>query len=75
MQPRLLEILNTVRANKGRAPLADATADASLREDFGFDSMDLAEMTVRIEEAFDVDVFADGLVATVGELEAKLPGA
>ena len=43
-----------------------------LREDIGFDSLDLAELTVRIEEAFEVDVFADGLVSTIGEIEAKL---
>ena len=69
---QLLHVLNQVRANKQRPPLEVLTPDLRLREDIGFDSLDLAELTVRIEEAFDVDVFADGIVRTVGEIEAKL---
>ena len=69
---QLLHVLNLVRANKQRPPLEVLTPDLRLREDIGFDSLDLAELTVRIEEAFDVDVFADGIVRTVGEIEAKL---
>jgi acyl carrier protein len=50
---------------------------SSLRwgEDLGFESLDLAELTVRIEEKFGVDVFADGLVTTVGEVMQKLEKA
>ena len=43
-----------------------------LREDIGFDSMDLAELTVRIEERFGVDVFAEGVVRTWGEVEQRV---
>lgn len=43
-----------------------------LREDLGMDSFNLAELTVHIEEKFDIDVFEDGLVNTVGEIFAKL---
>lgn len=43
-----------------------------LREDLGMDSFNLAELTVHIEEKFDIDVFEDGLVSTVGEIFAKL---
>lgn len=73
MNTRLLEILNVVRANKGRPALASLASETRLREDCQLDSLDLAELTVRIEEAFGVDVFADGVVRTVGEIEAKLP--
>lgn len=73
MNSPLIEIVNLVRANKGRAPLADIRSEYRLREDCQFDSLDLAELTVRIEEAFGVDVFADGIVRTVGEIQAKLP--
>ena len=69
---RLLNIVNQVLANKQRSTLTGLRAEMRLREDIGFDSLDLAELTVRIEEAFDVDVFADGLVRTIGEIEAKL---
>lgn len=73
MSPSLLDILNLVRANKGRSPLAALSPEMRLREDCQLDSLDLAELTVRIEEASGVDVFADGVVRTVGEIQAKLP--
>lgn len=65
-------IINEVRLNKGLHALQAITASDRLREDIGFESLDLAELTVRIEEKFGVDVFADGLVSTVGEVEAKI---
>ena len=68
----LLKILNTVRENKGLSALGELRPEMRMREDVGFESLDLAELTVRIEEKFDVDVFADGLVFTVGEIEEKL---
>ena len=73
MNTRLFEILNLVRTNKGRPALTSFASEMKLREDCQLDSLDLAELTVRIEEAFGVDVFADGVVRTVGEIEAKLP--
>lgn len=73
MTPSLLDILNLVRANKGRPALPEIRPEHRLREDCQLDSLDLAELTVRIEEASGVDVFADGVVRTVGEIQAKLP--
>ena len=46
----------------------------SLRKDLGFDSFDLAELTVLVEDEFGIDIFADGLVDTIQEVEAKLHG-
>jgi acyl carrier protein len=72
ISPTLSAIINEVRGNKGQPPLADLRSEMRLREDIGFSSLDLAELTVRIEEACGVDVFADGLVTTVGEIAEKL---
>ena len=69
----LLETINQVRANKGRSPLSRLSPQLRLREDCELDSLDLAELTVRIEDASGVDVFAEGIVRTVGEIQAKLP--
>jgi len=69
----LLEIINQVRANKVRKPLSQLSPQLRLREDCELDSLDLAELTVRIEDASGVDVFAEGIVRTVGEIQAKLP--
>lgn len=71
-RPQLLLIVNQVLGNKQRPSLSSLRAEDRLREDLGLDSLDLAELTVRIEDAFSVDVFADGLVRTIGEIEAKL---
>ncbi|MBW7896415.1 MAG: acyl carrier protein [Opitutaceae bacterium] len=54
----LLHIVNTVRTNKGLPALAALQPEMRLREDLGFDSLDLAELTARIDERFHVDVFA-----------------
>lgn len=43
-----------------------------LREDIGFDSFDLAQLTVMIEDEFDIDVFEDGIIETVGEIINKI---
>lgn len=72
MTKSLADVINEVRVNKRLPPLQNLTAASRLREDVGFESLDLAELTVRIEEAFGVDVFADGLVSTVGEIEEKI---
>ena len=46
--------------------------ESSLRDDLGLTSFDLAELTVHIEDEFDIDIFEDGLVSTVGEIYTKL---
>lgn len=43
-----------------------------LREDIGMDSFDLAQLTVMIEDEYDVDVFEDGIVSNVGEIIQKI---
>jgi len=75
MQKDLLSIINEVRANKQQPPLAALSPALRLHDDIGFVSLDLAELTVRIEEKFGVDVFVDGLVHTVGEIEEKISKA
>lgn len=69
---KLLVTVNTVRDNKGLPPLADLTPQNDLRTDLGFDSLDLAELTVRIEKEHGIDIFADGFVLTVADILAKL---
>ena len=43
-----------------------------LRNDLDLTSFDLAELTVKIEDEFDIDIFEDGLVNTIGEIYEKL---
>lgn len=72
MKQELLRIINTIRENKAQEPLEELEENASLRADIGFDSLDLAELTVRVEAEFGVDVFDDGPVETVAETLAKI---
>lgn len=75
MASSLLAVINEVLANKGHPPVEALVSSLRWREDIGFDSLDLAELTVRIEERFGVDVFADGLVTTVDEVVQKIEKA
>jgi acyl carrier protein len=69
---KLLIIINTVLKNRGKALITTISENSNLRNDIGFDSLDLAELTVRIEAEFDVDVFEDGIVNTIGEILKKI---
>lgn len=68
----LLSIINVVSLNRGRSRIESISESTHLRNDLGFDSLDLAELTVRIEVEYDVDIFEDGVVVTVGDILKKL---
>lgn len=72
MEKKVLEIINEIRAAKSLAPFDTISEETKLREDLNFTSFDLAELTVKIEDEYDIDIFEDGLVSTVGEIFAKL---
>lgn len=72
MKQKIFDIINNIRAAKEMAPIAELHAEDNLRDDLGLTSFDLAELTVNIEDEFDVDIFEDGLVNTIGEIYAKL---
>ena len=73
MNEKLLKIINSIKKNKQDKPVETLTEEVRLREDLNLDSFDLAELTVKIEDEFDIDIFEDGLVLTVGEILNKLP--
>lgn len=72
MKKKVLEIINEIRVSKSLEPVAELNEENRLREDLGLTSFDLAELTVKIEDEFDIDIFEDGLVNTVGEIFAKI---
>ena len=72
MEEKILSIINEIRAAKEMAPVGTISLDTKLREELELTSFDLAELTVKIEDEFDIDIFEDGLVSTVGEILAKL---
>lgn len=72
MEEKLISIFNIVREGSGLDALPAINDQMDLRNDIGFDSFNLAELTVHVEEEFGVDIFEDGIVNTVGEIKAKL---
>ena len=72
MKEKILSIINEIRESKEQDILKTLSENTRLREDLQFTSFDLAEITVKIEDEFDIDIFEDGLVNTVGEILAKL---
>jgi len=46
--------------------------ESSLRQDLGLDSLALAELAVRIETRFGLDVFEDSIPETVSEIINRL---
>ena len=68
----LLSVINTIRDNKRQPLKNELQPGLRLREDLDFESLDLAELTARIDDKFGIDVFADGLVYTIGEIVEKI---
>ena len=48
------------------------TLDSHLKNDIGLDSLNLALLTVKIEDEFNIDIFEDGLVFTVSDILDRL---
>lgn len=72
LENKLKEFINIILEKKEEKPIESIDRDLSLREDLGFDSLDLAELTVRIEDEYNVDIFEDGIVDKVGDIIDKI---
>jgi acyl carrier protein len=74
MKRSLLQIINEVLSGNGLDEISNINDDANLRDDIGFDSLMLAELTVEIESEYGVDIFSDGLITKVSEITEKING-
>ena len=72
MEAKVIEIILLVLNNNQMNISKKINRSMSLTDDLGFDSLMLAELTVHIEEKFDVDIFETGIVNTVEEILKKL---
>ncbi len=68
----LLANLNIVLESSQRSVLQTLRPEYRLQQDLGLDSLELAELSVRLEAETGVDVFRDGLVSTVGDVIQRL---
>jgi acyl carrier protein len=67
---KVIEIINEICQEKGYNKI-DISKDVNgflLREDLGFDSFGLALLTVEIENEFEIDIFENGIIESVGEI-------
>ena len=69
---KLLDIINIILKNRGKSTMKKISDDTDLRTDLGFDSLDLAELTARIEAEYDVDIFEDGIVFKISDILEKI---
>ena len=72
MDDKLLTLINEIREDKGEDPVTVIDDDVSLRRDLGFDSMDLAVLTARLDELYSIDIFEKGLVDSIREVRQRL---
>ena len=72
MKEVIVKAINEVLEGKGADTISEVADATDLRADLGLDSFDLAELTVRIEEATGKDIFENGVVNTVGEISTIL---
>ncbi len=69
---KVFDIINIILKKRGKPTMKQISADTDLRTDLGFDSLDLAEFTARIEAEFDVDIFEDGIVFKISDILEKI---
>ena len=70
----LLNVINNILDDNDISQVTNIFDSMNLKDDLGFDSFMLAELTVEIEEETGVDIFADGVVNTIGDIRKKLNG-
>jgi acyl carrier protein len=70
---KLLKIINELVSSKHpNLIIPNFNDNYDLRKDLGLDSFDLAELTVNIEDEFNIDVFENGIIGTTNEIIEKL---
>lgn len=71
---KVIQIIELVCEEKSPpvAVLEEIKGPTHLRNDLGLDSLELAELTVRLEDEFHIDVFEEGVIETVDEIYQRL---
>lgn len=72
MEEKIIKCINNILENKDFKEKIIISNDTNLRDDLGFDSFDLAELTVLLEEETGIDIFEKGVIYTFEEIKQKL---
>jgi acyl carrier protein len=74
MKKNLFEIITQLQLENG-IPVSDVINDTDdLINDLGFDSLNLAELTVIIEDEYGVDIFEKMIIRKVYEIKEQIDG-
>ncbi len=68
----LKDIINLVLTNNDLTAIDELNPQLRFREDLEMDSIVLAELTVRVEDAFNIDVFEEGMIYTIEDIIKKI---
>ena len=71
MRETLTNIIKEILESNGEKLSVELNEDVQLKE-IGLTSFDLAVLTVELENIYDIDIFEDGLISTIGEIETIL---
>ena len=71
---KLYEIINQILEENDLGRCETFKDSHHLKNDLGLDSFNLAELTVLIEDEYDIDIFEGDLVFTIGDIKQKLNG-
>ena len=71
----IFDLIKMVIGKKNNSSLnqnIEFNAHVDIRDNYGLDSLDLAELTVVIEDRYGIDIFETGIVSTINEISEKL---
>lgn len=69
MEEKVIEIINNILKENDIEPSVEEINESTiLTDDLGFDSFNLAQLTVEVESEFGVDIFENGVITTVGDI-------
>jgi acyl carrier protein len=69
MKRSLLEIINEVLDEE---TISEIHPEMHLRNDIGMDSLDLAHLTVLIEDEYGIDIFEENNINTISDILNKI---
>ena len=72
MKRTLFEIIKQLQIDSGIEPSPVINDDDDLINDLGFDSLDLAELTVIIEDEYGVDIFEKKIIRKIYEIKQQI---
>jgi|LakMenE01Jun11ns_1017448.scaffolds.fasta_scaffold6918287_1 acyl carrier protein len=74
MKKSLLEIINEIQEENGDSLIEKLDDNDDLINDIGLDSLDLALLTVMIEEVYGIDIFEKKIIRKIYEIKELING-